>query len=676
VLRAQTADFFGLQDTARRSTRRLLLVYVGAVIAVAFALSALAGVPYAVLIVYWGGPLPDGLSVDYHHLLRSFVTAWAYGVPRAFYAWCAGGTLAVMLGATLWRSWQLREGGEAVAEMLDAARLDRSFATPLQARLLNVVEEMAIAAGVAVPPVYVLPGERAINALVAGTTPNEAVVIVTQSALETLTRDELQGVIAHEFSHILNGDMQLNLRLLGLLYGVMFIGQTGQFLLRMATAGAIGVAREKQQILVPQLVAGALLASVGYVGLMAARYIKAAIAHQREFLADAASVQFTRNPDGIAGALDSIRALRRGSQVMSRHAEELSHMFFAQAVPTMLGPSFATHPPIDERIRRVRPFFNAAEYRRTRPGVHERGEVAVLDALGNVVKVLGADSTSGAARSAVALGAAAALHEQIGRPRREHLDAAARVLAALPALTRQRLGTAAGAAQVMCALLLERDPAARAVELAAVEARSGALERAEVEAAFNELSGLSRAFAFPLAGLALPVLKNQPQAARDAFVADLTALAEADRRVTLAEFVLLTFLRQHLRAGAGRPISTRYRRLDEVRDDASLVLSLVSHAARGDTAQAFAIGAKWLDADPAAVTPVSTFSLARVSAALERLRVLAPLVKPRVLRACVDAAADGGITLAQAELLRTIAATLDCPLPPVLETLDPATLAT
>jgi len=146
--------------------------------------------------------------------------------------------------------------------------------------------------------------------------------------------------------------------------------------------------------------------------------------------------------------------------------------------------------------------------------------------------------------------------------------------------------------------------------------------------------------------------------------------------VTLAEFVLLTFLRQHLREGAGRPIATRYRKLHEVLDDATLVLSLVAHAARGESAQAFALGAKWLDADPTELLPVSSFTLARVGAALERLRVLAPLVKPRVLRACIDAAADGGFTLAQAELLRTIAATLDCPVPPVLETLDPAKLAT
>ena len=672
---ADTANFFELQDAARRSTRRLLLAYVAAVIVVAFVVSAVAGLPYAALLVYWGGPLPEGVTVDYQRLIASFFAVWAYGVPRAFYAWVAGGTLAVMVGATLWRSWQLRAGGDAVAELLGAERIARQRATPLQARLLNVVEEMAIASGVAVPPVYVLRGERALNALVAGTSPNEAVVIVTQSALEQLTRDELQGVVGHEFSHILNGDMRLNLRLLGLLYGVVFIGQSGQFLLRMATAGAIGVAREKQMIHLPQLFAGLLLASVGYAGLLAARFIKAAIAHQREYLADAASLQFTRNPDGIAGALDSIRALRLGSQVMSRHAEELSHMFFAQAVATMLGPAFATHPPIDARIRRVHPRFDAREYRRTRPGVHEHREVAVLDALGNVVKVMGAQGQESAARPITALAATAALAEQVGRPQREHLDLAGRVLAALPATLRARMATAAGAAQVMFALALEKDDAARARELAALEARCGALERAETEAAYGDIRGLGRAFVLPLVELALPVLKEQKQAARDAFLADLTALVEADRRVTLGEFVLLTFLRQHLREGAGRAIATRYRALEDLREEARLLLSLVAHAARGDSDEAFAKGAHWLALPAGALLPREAIALAPVSAALERMRVLAPLVKPRVLRACVDAAADGGFTLRQVELLRAVAATLDCPVPPVLAALDPATLA-
>jgi Zn-dependent protease with chaperone function len=678
-MRAGSADFFELQEMARRTTRRLILLYVLAVIAVAFALSAIAGALYAVLLLFSGGPLAGGVTIDYGSLVASYFNVWLFGVPRTFYVWAAGATLVTMIAATLWRTWQLRGGGEAVAELLGARRLERARATAAQTRLINVVEEMAIASGVAVPPVYVLEDERAINALAAGYAPNEAVVIATQGALEKLTRDELQGIVAHEFSHILNGDMRLNVRLLGLLYGIVFIGQTGQVLLRMATAGAIGVEREKQVIGVPQLVAGGLLASVGYVGLMAARLIKAAIAHQREFLADAASVQFTRNPDGIAGALDSTRSLRLGTWVANPHAEETSHMFFAQAVSVWLGQAFATHPPIDARIRRVHPRFNQVEYRRTRDGLYEQREIAVLDGLGNVVKVIGADGAErkGAARGGLAAAVAvAAVSDQIGRPTREHLDVAARMLGALPAVTRRRMETAAGAAQVMFALALERDDTARAKEFAVLEARRGTADCSAVVDAFGEIGRITRPFVLPLIELALPVLKAQPQAARDAFVADLTAVVEADRRVTHGEFVLLTFLRQHLREGAGKPISTKYRDLREVIEDARLVVSLVAHAARGESAEAFAQGAKWLELAPDALVPVAEISIGGVGTALERLRVLAPLVKPRVLRACVDAAADGGFTLAQAEMLRAVAATLDCPVPPVLAALDPATLAT
>ncbi len=678
-MRAGSADFFELQEAARRTSRRLVLLYGLAVLAVAFAVSAIAGALYAVLLLYWGGPFAAGVTVDYRSLVGSYFEVWLFGVPRAFYAWTAGGTLATMVAATLWRTWQLRGGGEAVAELLGARRIGRARATPMQTRLLNVVEEMAIASGVAVPPVYAMDGERGINALAAGTAPNEAVVIATQGALENLTRDELQGVIAHEFSHILNGDMRLNLRLLSLLYGIVFIGQAGQVMLRMATAGAVGVEREKQVILIPQLVAGALLASVGYVGLMAARLIKAAIAHQREYLADAASVQFTRNPDGIAGALDSTRSLRLGTRVSNAHAEETSHMFFAQAVTAWLGPAFATHPTIDARIRRVHPRFKQAEYRRSREGLHERSAISVLDGLGNIVKVIAADGSerAGAARGGLAAAVAvAAVSDQVGQFTREHLDIAARMLSALPAATRGRMETAAGAAQVMFALALERDATARAKELAALAARRGDAEAAEVVKAAGEIGGIGRALVMPLIELALPVLKAQPQAARDAFVADLTAVVEADRRVTLVEFVLLTFLHQHLRDGAGKPISTRYRSLHDVVEDARLVVSLVAHAARGESAAAFAQGAKWLDLAPEALVPLAEISIQGVGTALERLRVLAPLVKPRVLRACVDAAADGGFKLAQAELLRAVAATLDCPVPPVLAALDPATLAT
>ncbi|MDA0225546.1 MAG: M48 family metallopeptidase [Proteobacteria bacterium] len=670
MTRAGSADFFELQDDARRATRRLLPFYGLAVVAVAAAVALIAGAFYALFVLFWGGPLPAGvsLSIDLGSPVRSYFSILLHGVPRNFYWTVGGGTLAVMVAASLWRLWQLRAGGEAVAELLDARRVVRGHADAAATRVLNVVEEMAIASGMSVPSVYVMEDERSINALAAGYAANEAVIIVTRAAMLRLTRDELQGVIAHEFSHILNGDMRLNVHLLGLLYGIVFIGQAGEHMVRVSVQGAVGVAREKQQLMPTLLIVGGVLALVGHVGVMAARLIKSAIGRQREFLADAASVQFTRNPDGIAGALDSTRSLRLGTHLLHPHAEDTSHMFFAQAVGTWLGPGFSTHPPIDERIRRVHPRFRIEEYRRTREGIHQLGDVAVIDGGGNVVKSLRA------AEPATAVLAIAGVAAAIGHPGRAHLDAATRLIASVPQATRTRLETVAGAEQVMFALVLEKDETARTAELAVLEARRDGPAAAEARAAWQEIAGLGRAYVLPLAELALPVLKEASQKVRDAFVEDLAAVVAADKRVTIAEFVLLTFLRQHLREGAGRPVRSEFSKLVQVAGDARLVLSLIAHAARGDSAAAFAEGAPRLELAVDALLPMNELSLAKVGEALERLRRLAPLGKPRVLRACLDTAAHGGFRLAQAELVRTVAATLDCPVPPVLATLDPATL--
>src|SRR6185295_10385386 len=243
-------------------------------------------------------------------------------------------------------------------------------------RLVNVVEEMAIASGVRVPTVYVMDGERGINAFAAGWDASGAVVVATRGTLETLNRDELQGVVGHEFSHILNGDMRLNIRMLGVLAGIVFIGSIGEFVMRSTresrdSKAAGGV-----------FLVGLALFIIGYVGLFFARVIKAAVSRQREFLADAASVQFTRNPDGIAGALDQIRGASSGALISARCAEDMSHMFFGQSVRMRLGGLLATHPSLDERIARINPGFQPAAYRGKRPPVAEDAAPAPAAAAG------------------------------------------------------------------------------------------------------------------------------------------------------------------------------------------------------------------------------------------------------------------------------------------------------
>ena len=666
-------DFFEAQELARRATRRLVLLYLLAVAAVAGAVCLGLGAAYTLAVMYGAAAPVRDVIIDASHLGSAFVEIMRHGVPPKLYAYGAGATLLVIASATVYRIFQLSDGGEAVAGMVSARRVDPASTDPGERRLLNVIEEMAIASGVHMPTAYVMDQERSINAFAAGYSPNEAIVAVTRGTLDTLSRDELQGVIGHEFSHILNGDMRLNVRLLGVLFGIVCIGQFGQFLIRSTAYREVRVSRENRGPGVALVFLGIALALIGFLGLEFARLIKAAISRQREFLADASSVQFTRNPDGIAGALDTIAS--RSTIIGDVHAEELSHMFFAQGVANWMGGLFDTHPPIEERIRRVRPGFQRTRYRAARATLMGTGEkpVAVLDGAGNVVKTVGGGDRRLEAAQAVVT--AAAVAASVGKPTADHVDFAQKLLAGIPPALRATLADVEGAQQVVFALAIAGDDASRAAKLGELRARRGAEEVAAVEQAYADTSRLDRGYALPLLSLALPTLKALPQPRRDALVADVAKVVEADRKVTLAEFVLATILRQQLREGVGKPIPTRYRTLGEVDGDLRTVLSLVAHAALADTAQAYAKGAEYLSLDVREPVPPAELSTGRVSEALERLRLLAPLAKPRVIKACLDVAgADGVITLAQAELTRMVAATLDCPLPPVLATLDPASL--
>jgi Zn-dependent protease with chaperone function/uncharacterized tellurite resistance protein B-like protein len=628
-------DFFDQQDSARRASRWLLLWYLLAILFVVLCFNLAVAVAYAVFALYGALPLAGGEPLIWRGLLGTYWHALLHVPPKVHYAVSAV-VAAIILAVTAWRIRQLSEGGPVVAHMLGAHYLERGRATASEAKLLNVVEEMAIASGIAVPPVYLLASEDAINALVAGHSPNEAVIVATRGAVQKLSRDELQGVMGHEFSHILNGDMALNVRLVGLLAGIACFGEWGEALVLEAAGSARTQSPEERGGGVLFAMFGAAIAFIGFPGLFAAEAFKAAISRQRELLADAASVQFTRNPDAIAGALDSISFLRAGTTLRAAHAVELSHMFFAPAVGRWW--TFPSHPPIEERIRHVHPRFQREDYRRTRHASTYRDEqVAVLDGAGNVVKVLGG------------------LAALVEAPRPEHVDHARRLLARLPATLKRRLSTPEGAEQVVFALL-------------------GANGEQAAAARF-EMQEFGRQQFLLLVELALPALKQFAQPRRDAFLAQMQRLVEADSKVTLAEFVQATLLRQHLREGAGKPLRTKFGKIAEVAQDAHVVLSLIAHASRGDAAAAHAKGKALLGVELPGPVPVAELSIGRIGEALERLRHLEPFAKPRVLKACLEtAAADGRFRLAEAELVRAVAATLDCPIPPAIGALDPATL--
>ena len=641
-------NFFAQQERSRAASRWFLLWYLLAALAVIASYCLAAALVYALLATAGALPVRGGELV-WHGFWATYFEA-LIRVPVGFLAAIVG---VPMLAVSAARLWRLREGGGAIAELLGARYLESGHCSPDERRLLNIVEEMAVASGIAVPPAYVLRAEHGVNAMVAGYSPNEAVIIVTRGALEKLSRDELQAVIGHEFSHILNGDMALNMFLVGWLAGLTWLGTLGERLALAAMAphrdedGVVRASGDPVSVLL-----GAFLAFVGFPGSLAADALRARISRERERLADAASVQLTRNPDGIAGALDSLLSLPAYTTVSAGYGSEFAHMFFAPAVSRWWG--FPTHPPIAERIRRANPRFRRDDYRARRYG--RSREVAVIDGLGNVVKHVHALAP-----------------EAVGRPGAQHVDFAARLLSRLPQSLCEALREPPGAEMAMLALAFE--PGQREASLALLgRLRGAAFARATGDLHLT-VAALARANLLTLAGLAIPAIKSQPQEARNRFLADLARLVELDGRVTLRELVLFTLLRQRLREGAGSPIPALFRSIAEIPADAQVVISLVAHAAGEGTQQAYVRGARVLGLEGRQLLESKALTTAAIGASLERLRSLAPFAKPALLKACCEAAgADGELTLAEAELVRMVAATLDCPLPPLIAEKDPLEL--
>jgi len=597
-------DFFAQQENARKQTVRLVFLFLGAVLGVIGA---------ADLVITFGA----WWLFDLDHL------------PRRFHQVLAVTILAAIVFFALKRLYKLRGGGEAIAKMVSARQVLRNAGGLEEQRLLNVVDEMAIAAGVTVPSVWVMDTEEGINAFAAGYSLNQAVIVVTKGALTKLNREELQGVVGHEFGHILNGDMRLNVRLIGILAGIVIVGEAGLVVIKLgAEAGDSGA--------LPFIIMGALIAATGYIGLFCGRIIKAAVSRQREFLADASSVQFTRNPAGLASALEKIRK-GEGTGVKNAYAGEMSHMFFGQAFqPKWFEDLFATHPPIEERLAVI----SGRKYEAP------QAPATAVDFAGTVLA-------------------------KVGQAMPEHIERAMNLLAALPPGLRASLNTPENARCAVYAYLVSSDPEVRAVQDRTLEAAGDSAKKAGLETLAATLRMLGPTARLPVLTLALPALRQMPQAERDRFLAAVGALVEADSVVTLDEFVIRTILRRQLAAKSTHAEPVRFRDINAVKAEALLLLATLARAGASEPqaqANAFARGVARLGLT-ATLPPDAPLHADAVSDALDRLRQLAPLKKASVVLACVDTAlADQVLLVPEMELLRTIGMAIDCPLPPMVET--------
>lgn len=630
-------NFYERQEAARRGSTRLVVLFVLAVLGI------VAAVDLAVLFLLGGG--------ERSGTLLAFTTLF---------------TAAVIGLGSLYRIASLRGGGDAVAVQMGGVPVPEDTTDFALRRLRNVVEEMAIASGVPVPRIYVLEHEAGINAFAAGYTPADAAIAVTRGALQRLNRDELQGVVAHEFSHILNGDMRLNLRLIGVLFGILMLGLIGRKILEHGR-GARG--RSGGAVLMVALVAMV----VGYIGLFFGRMIKAGVSRTRERLADASAVQFTRQAQGLAGALKKIVGLAEGSRLSERgEAEEVSHMLFGDGIG--LSGLFATHPPLLERIQALEPGFRpdqletlSRRWAATPPdGLEEDLQLGLATREAAHVPLPGAGSAVALSPSAVAM--------QVAQPSPHDYQRADAIVAALPEPLRALARDRAQVVPLLLALLLDEDPALAARQLGEIATRLGpaVAEQARASRA-GPLAGLHPALCLPLAELAFPALRQRPRPELEAFLDSVHAVAHADGRVSLFEYCLAQLLRVQVREALDPARYARFgrRRLTQVRGEVAALLGVVAQSGHDDPAEAqraYLAGLQHvLPQEHLPYLPPDS-SVQALDAVWAPLDALDPLAKQSLVEALAATVAhDGRVNVVEAELLRTVCAVLHCPLPPVLE---------
>jgi Zn-dependent protease with chaperone function len=635
-------DFFAEQDRARRNLRRLLILFCLAVLVLVVLVNALLmGFFWFVedVNIYAG-------SGGWQEYLAQFRWDRFFGV--------GAGVVATVGLVSLVRWLQLSRGGRYVAESLGGRRVLPQSADPREKRCLNIVEELSLAANMPVPALYVLPEERGINAFAAGLSTADAVVAVTRGSLLQLTRSELQGVIGHEFSHILGGDMRLGIRLAALLKGITFIGDVGHFLLR---AGAYGVGfgsrRSERNTALPVVGIGLLL--IGWLGSLAASFIKAAISRQKEYLADASAVQFTRDPQGISDALKVIGGFLPGSLVHAARAPELGHIFFGE-VRHRLWEGFATHPPLPQRIRRLDPRWDGEYIRRPEERIPPLTE-------GNVRAGIGREALVAAAAASVA---ASSLDLAASPPVPAAADEPPATGDSLPPRLREAIAEPLGAMAAALGLLISRFPQHEAACLAAVREHGARGEVEAVQALLPELRELHPGQRFPLMARAMPALRTMSTPQYRQFKSTLVAVVRADQRTDLFEWCLFQLLRHYLDPEYvdTPPSRPRYSHLARVRAPLRLVLSVLAYQGEGDNERAFRLGVEALDLPDLTLQPLGECTVAAFSKAVTTLADCYPLLKPRILKAMALAAADDGrVSAGERELVIAVAAVMDCPLP-------------
>lgn len=641
-------NFFEHQDRAKRKTKQLMLLLALAVIS----LVSITTLLFAVVIYlsgYNGNSTNSGAPIA-----TNFWDGVLHTLSPQNFLWIALGVISVVVLGSLFRFMQLGSGGRAVAEAMGGQLLTGDSRDADERKILNVVEEMAIASGTAVPPVYLIE-DSAINAFAAGYHPQDAVIGITRGCIQQLTRDELQGVVAHEFSHIFHGDMRLNMRLIALLYGILVIGLIGEFLIRASNNRSV-LRSSKDKSPAGILALGVGLLVIGYTGTFFGNLIKAAVSHQREFLADASAVQFTRNPEGIGGALKKIGGSSQGSELHSEQAAEFSHMYFSQGVKLFFN-MMATHPPLAERIKRIQPYWDGSF------------EAATVTSTKNTYK----GRKTSTAEASIASFSTTTLPpidiettlQQIAQPTLEQINYAQHCLSEITPELKLATQNAFSARAVVFGLLLDRHSSQRNQQLALLSEHLAPEELTSLNPHIYT-AGLSKThLRLPLIELCIPALKQLSPTQYSAFLNCLHVLINADKKISLMEWAIYRIVLHNTQPPSRREHT---RHLSEFQRECQLLLSLLAFTGAHSEAQAnaaFTRASAELAFANFTLLARSSINLGDMDLVLNQLNQIKPLQKPQLLKAmslCV--LHDGKVNIAEAELFRALADCLDCPVPP------------
>ena len=644
-------NFFAAQDQARKTSRRLVAAYIVATILIVAGVTAI--VSFALFSFTRAG-------YGTYTVAGFFAQNWAIPVGVALL------TTVFILGASMYKKAALSSGGGTVARQVGGSLVPANVQDPLRRRLRNVVEEMAIASGVPVPEIYVLEEEGGINAFAAGFTPSDAAVAVTRGALELLERDELQGVIAHEFSHILNGDMRLNIRLMGVLFGIMALGLIGRLIIRGGYHTSVLTSRRDRGAPVV-LTIGLGLAILGGIGMFFARIIKAGVSRQREYLADASAVQFTRQSDGIANALKKIGGYSQGSLIREADPEEVSHMLFGAG--SKLFGVFATHPPLVDRIQALDPSFKEADFPNVKLREHRHHASAAHEATAGFAGDVTTAFASGGQRVLVET-----IAESVGQPENEHVEYAQQLRRSIPQSLYDAAHSPEFAYLLTIALVLDRSGRVIERQFALARDQLGADRATLVHRYYDELAATSAEFRLPLLEIAFPALKRRPTQELSYLISLATRMIEVDGEVDLYEYcfyrILMSSLGEAVDPSGGRR-AIRARRSD-LRSSTVGLLGVLADYGHDDEAQkraAYDAGISVLGewAKQFEYSSDRNYTVATLNHGLDVLLGLNSKGKESLLRAISTTAAyDGRLSVTEAELIRAVCATLDCPLPPIL----------